>query len=168
MVSDGAPTPSEPPVESHEWLLRHFPNDPSEYDFDKKFIRYTVFTPRKSDDDGLSLSREGSIFVSAEQLLASARNIKIRQFGGVCAVLTEALLSRPLPPTSHSLTVEIRLGDTKGHVVIPEINRPDWELKAPDGTRPGKQKIQEIADAIVRLADKGLLQIRIQPSSSLP
>jgi len=156
MSSESSPVLDEPPVEDHEWLLRHFPSDPSEYEFAKKFIRYSVFIPRKSDDKGLSMSREGAAFVTAERLLATARNLNVKQYGGVVAVLTEAI-------RSLNLTIEITPGDTPGHIIIRQINRDDWDLKATDGTYPKQQAIRELADTIVRFL-KTQLQIRIHPT----
>ena len=151
-----SPTPSLPgndslPVEDGEYLLRRFPNEPDKFDFSLQIPRLNIFLPSNEDVEGLSLNREGESFTNAEQVLASATSEKIRSSGGVVAVLTGAV-------RENGMTVIPSPADSPGHVIIPEMNRTEYDRKEADGSRPGKQKIKELADRLARIA-----QIRIAP-----
>src|SRR5262245_34345021 len=116
MPNDESEIVGEPPVGPHEFLLRHFPSDPSEYDFQKKYPRASIFQPRKSDLNGLSLYREGPpTFPSAEEVLASSKNDNVRKNGGVVAVLAEGVFNL-------GLTIKVTKGDLPGHVEIEELS----------------------------------------------
>ena len=148
---DSAP---DPPVEPVEFLLRHFPSDPGEYDFTKKYPRSSIFHPRKSDTDGLSLNREGPRYVSAEQLRQSSENPRIREYGRVLAILAGAI-------TALNLTIEIKPGTNPGHVIVPEISITIYNRSDQD-----KKVIKELKDKLVRLAatEPPQLVIRIHPT----
>jgi hypothetical protein len=146
-------TDESSPVEDHESLLRHFPSDPGKYDFNLAVPRLSCFLPTGEDKDGLCFNRE--VFVAADQLLALARNANVRQYGGVLAVLAVWL-------RDQGLTVRPDPADTPGHVLVPEMNRNDY-----DASRGGKEKIKTWADKLVRLvAQHG--QIRIHPTPKPP
>lgn len=140
-------------VEDKEYLLRRFPNEPDNFNFVLLTPKLSCFLPSKADEDGLSLNREGDGFLDAERMLALARSENVRLNGGVVAVLT-------LSVRQNGMTVNPDPGDTPGHVIIPEINRTDYDRIEADGTRPIKQRIKELADILARLA---IGQIRIMP-----
>ena len=151
-----SPTTSEPgndssPVEDTEHLLRRFPNEPDQFDFTLQVPRLNIFLPSSRDMDGLSLNREGDGFMTAEEVLASATSDKIRANGGVIAILTEKV-------RQDGMAVNPSPADTPGHVIIPEINRAEYDRQLPDGSKPGKQQIKALADKLARIA-----RIRIEP-----
>ena len=139
------------PVEDAEHLLRRFPNEPDQFDFTRQVPRLNIFLPSIRDARGLSLNREGDNFTNAVAVLASAPSEKVRANGGVVAVLTEKV-------RLGGMTVNASPDDTPGHVLIPEINREEYDRQLPDGTRPGKQTIKALADKLARIA-----HIRIAP-----
>jgi hypothetical protein len=141
-------------VGDDEWLLRRFPNEPDQYDRDKAFPRLNIFLPLEGDVDGLSLYREGPPFLAAEEVRERARSERVRRHGGVAAVLT-AKVRHDL-----RLTVTPSHDDTPGHVIIPELNRIDYDRKEADGSRKGKQKIKALADLLLRIAE-----MRIHPTA---
>jgi hypothetical protein len=135
-------------VEDSEFLLRRFPDEPAN---PQKIPRISIFIPSKADSDGLSLNREGEDFVTAEQVLAMATSDNVRRSGGVVAILTGDVRKDgdmdvdPSPDESAG----------RGHVVIPQINRVDY-----DSSKPGKNRIKALADKLVRMAT-----VRIHPKS---
>ncbi len=138
-------------VENDVFLLRRFPNEPDKYDFSLQIPRLNIFLPSMMDVDGLSLNREGELFLSAAQLLALANSDSVRKNGGVVAVLCESV-------RGHQMTVDPSPAESPGHVVIPEINRIDYDKKEADGSQPGKRRIKVLADLLARMA-----QVRIHP-----
>jgi len=136
------------PVQDTETLLRRFPSDPGQLEKDLKTPRFAIFVPSPTDVDGLSLNREGPLFVrDPEALLILAKNENIRIYGGVIAVLTGNVRAR-------SMTVDPDPGDTPGHVIIPELNRTEY-----DSSRDGKRRVQDLA---IRLASEAA-KVRVYP-----
>ena len=142
-----------------EYLLRRFPSDPGQFDFNRRIPRLSIFLPTAEDKDGLSLNREDrgtGEFLTAEQVLACPTNLKVRDTGGVISVLAGSV-------REDGMTVIPEPADTRGHVLIPELNRLDYDRKETDGTQPGKQRIKALADKLVRRAS-----VRIQPKPKPP
>ena len=139
----------DPPVEPAEFLLRRFASAPDQFDHAGKFPRIGALLPTKNDADGLSLFREGDQFVTPARLLELALNPRVRQYGGVLAIL--ALRFREL-----GLSIVPRPTEIPGHVVIPEMNRVDY-----DAAREHKNRIHEWADRLVRAAKD---DVRIWPT----
>jgi len=141
-------SPQQPPIEPDEFLLRRFPNETGLFDFVLGNATYSAFLPNRNDQDGLSLNREtrGSSdgFLTPEEHLAKAGTENFRNTGGEAAIPVSDVISA-------GMTVVIDDDpDSPGHVLIPELNRADYDAKSPSGEKPGKQRIKLLADELAR------------------
>lgn len=90
-------------------------------------IQEEAFRPRKSDENGLSLSRRRTLlnahFLDEWQLKKSCTypDAKLRDSCGVCAFLTEAAREIGLSVQPDPTT------DDPGHVILPQINYLSFE-----------------------------------------
>ena len=143
-------------VDDGEYLLRRFPNEGDKFDFVKKIPLFASFLPSKADTDGLSLNREG--FMTAEDFLSHSQSPNMKLCGGVAAVLASWV-------RKEGMTIVSATAELPGHVLIPEINRKDYDFVALDGSRELKHLIQGLADKLARAAE---IRISPKPKNQIP
>ena len=146
----------ETPVSAEENLLRRSPNSPDYFNYKENRALAVAFLPQEHDFDGLSLNREGELFESAESVLEKALNENTKKNGGVFAVQCRDVIGLGLTAKPSPCP------ESRGHIVIPELNRRDYDKKADTGTPSEKQKIKALADKLARLST-----VRIRPKPKI-
>ena len=152
MSTQTLPTGDETsPVQDSEYLLRRFPNQPDQFDFASSMPRLNVFLPSRRDATGLSVNRE--LFMTAEEVKAAASSPALRENGGVAAIKASDIWEIGL-----SVIPDVSAA-SRGHALVPEMNRVEYDRVEKDGSRQGKTRIKDLADKLVRKS-----RIRIAPA----